>query len=234
MAESKVQYGWKRRPSEIRGYERAIYTTMSNGDYLRVDYNKGDERVRIYVEVQGEDGASYYSVISQGLVTVERNSSGRSARVADNIRKRAEEFSSIPNEDVLGLLNGNYGIAQNQKAQKEKIQKRKAEFEETKRKYFKRGDVSGRNPYTSAEGGAGYKKIGFIDLLDSLAGAGLAVLFFWLNQYSFLAAGATCAIWGLLIGLFDMIIRDREPFFLKIFLFLISGAALYVYGYFFV
>jgi len=238
MAENRtVQFGWKRRPSEIRGYERAVYTTMENGDYLRVDYNKGDERARIYVEVQGEEGASYYSVISQGMVTVERNSSGRSSRVAEHIRKRAEEFSSIPNNDVLSLLNGSYGIALDQKAQKEKQAKRKAELDETRRKYFKQGDAGKRNPYSSenvSDSMRYQKSVGFVDLLDIFAGAGLAVIFFWINQYSFLAMGATCAIWGLLIGLFDMIIRDREPVFFKIFMFLISGAALYFYGYFFI
>ena len=43
----KIQFAWKRRPSEIRGYERALYTTLDNGDYIRIDYNNGAQRARL-------------------------------------------------------------------------------------------------------------------------------------------------------------------------------------------
>ena len=51
-----IQFTWKRRPSEIRGYERTMYTTLDNGDYIRVDYNTGEKIVRLYVEVLKEKG----------------------------------------------------------------------------------------------------------------------------------------------------------------------------------
>ena len=91
-ASENTQFTWKRRPSEIRGYERAMYTTLENGDYIRVDYNTGEKIVRLYAEVLEEKGASYYAVISNGRVTVEKNSNGRSARVADMLSERAKEF----------------------------------------------------------------------------------------------------------------------------------------------
>ena len=43
MPDNKKQHVWKRRPSDIRGYERAMYTTLENGDYIRVDYNTGEK-----------------------------------------------------------------------------------------------------------------------------------------------------------------------------------------------
>ena len=65
MAENRIEFSWKRRPSEIRGYERAMYTTLNNGDYIRVDYNIAEKRVRLYVEVSDEKNASYYSIVNR-------------------------------------------------------------------------------------------------------------------------------------------------------------------------
>ncbi len=226
---------WKRRPSEIRGYERAIYTTMDNGDYLRVDYNVGDRRARIYVEVSDENGAPYYSVISQGVINVERNSSGKSARVASRIKERALEISTLPNKDVLALLNGYYGIAFDYEAEEEKRNKRKDEIETTKRKYFRNVETPRKNPYGTQTVVAKnfYKRFSFIDIFDLLVGMALAGFFFWINQYSFVALGVFCVFWGLLLGFFDLVIREREPLFTKVAMFLLIGTMAYFYGYFF-
>ncbi len=225
---------WKRRDSEIRGYERAIYTTMDNGDYLRVDYNIGDKRVRIYIEVMSEKGAPYHAVVSNGVVTAERNSAGRSKRVAENIKDRSPEFSTLPNKEVLQLINGNYGISRGKKSKSEKKSLTKSEIEETKRKYFKQTESQKVNPYSDAawDSTGIVKKISLVDLVDLLIGIGLSAILFWINQYSFLALGVGAVFWGLLVGFFDLVIRGREPIFMKMFFFLIVGGASYLYGYF--
>ena len=72
------QQSWKKRPSEIRGYQRTYYMNSPDGDYLRVDYNLKEKKVRLYVEVEGEGGNAYYAVITNGKITAERSvSSGR-------------------------------------------------------------------------------------------------------------------------------------------------------------
>ncbi len=229
----KIQFAWKRRPSEIRGYERALYTTLDNGDYIRIDYNNGDQRARLYVEVNDENGASYYSIISQGRVTLERNSSGKSTRVAEVLKERASEFSTIPNSDVVKLIANNYGIRDgNDKGDSEKEKQRQKELDETRKKYFRKGEL---NPYSydDSQDIAG-SRFTFVDLFDSGTGIILGGVFFLLNQYSFLALGATLALWGILVGLFDIVIRNREPLFLKILAFLGAGTVIYIYGYFYI
>lgn len=229
----KIQFAWKRRPSEIRGYERALYTTLDNGDYIRIDYNNGDQRARLYVEVHEENGASYYSIISQGKITLERNSSGRSTRVAEVLKERAGEFSTIPNNDVLKLVNNHYGVRSsggNDTSDKER--QRQDEIAETRKKYFRQNEM---NPYSSDEyGDAVQSRISFIDFFDLGTGIILGGIFFLLNQFSFMALGASFAFWGILIGLFDIVLRNREPVFSKIILFLGAGTVLYIYGYFYV
>jgi len=231
MAKNEIiQFTWKRRPSEIRGYERAMYATLENGDYIRVDYNTGEKIVRIYTEVIEDKGASYYAVISKGRVTVEKNSNGRSTKVAERIGERAEEFSTLPNKDVLRLINNNYGISISIPSKKdEKKERLEVERKEIKRRYFKPED----NPYVEndSSGRNKIKKIGLIDLLDTLTGVIISFLFFFLGQYDLIAAGAAAVIWGMLLGVFDILLREREPVFTKIFFFLISGVGIYFYGY---
>jgi len=227
-----MQFTWKRRPSEIRGYERAMYTTLDNGDYIRVDYNTGEKIVRLYTEVLEEKGSAYYSVISNGRVSVEKNSNGRSARVSERISERSNEFSTLPNKDVLKLINNNYNISNSESiAKNEKNERLKVEREEIKRKYFKPEDnLYIENEYISQKR---IRKIGIIDLLDTLTGIVISVLFFFLGQYDLIAAGAAAVIWGMLLGVFDILLREREPVFTKIFFFLISGVGIYFYSYFY-
>ena len=225
-----IQFTWKRRPSEIRGYERAMYTTLDNGDYIRVDYNTSEKIVRIYTEVQEDKGASYYAVINKGRITVEKNSNGRTTRVAERISEKSKEFSMLPNKDVLKLINNNYGIS-NLGSSRKKVKKEQLEVEreEIKRKYFQSDD----NPY-SESGSLGKRraqKIGIVDLFDTLTGIVISGLFFFIGQYDLISAGAAAVIWGMLLGVFDILLREREPVFIKIFFFLITGVGMYFYSY---
>jgi hypothetical protein len=230
MAANKKQFIWKRRPSEIRGYERAMYTTLENGDYIRVDYNTGEKIVRLYAEVLDDKGASYYAVINKGKITVEKNSSGRSARVADTLKERAQEFSTLPNTEVLKLINNNYGISiystSKDSERNERLQK---ERDVIKKKYFKPED----NPYVPHEiqPRGRMLKFSIVDLFDILGGLAVSGIFFFITQYDLNAAGAAAVIWGMLLGVFDILIRNREPFFLKIIFFLLAGGGIYIYSY---
>jgi hypothetical protein len=116
-----AQHAWKKRPSEIRGYQRTFYITSDEGDYLRVDYNLKEKRVRLYIEIDAEGGNAYYSVITNGKVTAERSiSTGRSYGFSDKFRERADVFSTLPNNPVLKLINRNYGIQRAKAIEKEK------------------------------------------------------------------------------------------------------------------
>ncbi len=127
-ADSTKQY-WKRRPSEIRGYRQTLYLTDDNNDYIRVDYNLKEKRIRLYIEVFKEGGSPYYSVIRNGRITAEKSIlSGRSFGFTDKFVDRAEIFSSIPNREIIALINGNYGIGA------EALKKRKKRADEEKKR----------------------------------------------------------------------------------------------------
>ncbi len=236
MAGNRIEFSWKRRPSEIRGYERAMYTTLSNGDYIRVDYNTSENRVRLYVEVSEEKNATYYSVISGGRIVSERNNAGKSARVGGKISERAEEFSTLPNREVLKLINRNYGIeAFDDSENRKKEQQKKEQLSSVRKRYFKNNEVE-NSEYVSTNEPVLQKgrRVGLVDLIDTLTGIVLAGVFFIFSQYSFTAFGAALVIWGMMLGLFDIVLRDREPVFSKILFFFFIGSGLYIYEYFFI
>jgi hypothetical protein len=210
-----------------------------DGDYLRVDYNLKDKRVRLYIEVESEGGNAYYSVITNGKVTAERSvSTGRNFGFTDKFQERADLFSTVPNREAIKLAAGNYGIQKGgkgkgasteddqQKTKKEKL------IAETRRRYFKR-EFYGEGEEGAEGSGRIFRRITIFDLIDLLIGvilSGSAFIFF---NYSFTAMGATAAFFGIIIGFVDMFFRGRSPIFTKVIFFIVAGAAAYIYGYLF-
>jgi hypothetical protein len=223
---------WKRRPSEIRGYHRALYITTDEGDYLRVDYNLKDKRVRLYVEVAREGGSPYYSVISNGRITSEKSvSTGRSFGFAGKFQDRADIFSTIPNREVVKLINKNYKIGVYTEG-KVSSAKRQRELEETRQRYFKANGLSSTAGYADEDVQL-FGRLKFVDVLDFFIGFILSAVMFLLFQYSLIAMGVVLAFFGIIIGIVDMFIRGRSPIFIKVILFILLGAFAYIYGYFY-
>ena len=164
MAESaKIQFAWKRRPSEIKGFDRAMYTTLDNGDYIRVDYNIVDNIARVYVEVEHDRNSPYYAIINNGRVTLERNNSGRASKVAEMISSRAEQFSSIPNKEILKIVNRNYGIVDRSSTpQQPENRQGQISREQIKKRYFKEE----ANPYSESASKAGPSVFSRFSLVD--------------------------------------------------------------------
>ena len=236
MNYSTARIIWKRRPSEIRGYHRTLYLNDDNGDYLRVDYNLKEKRVRLYVELADEGGNPYYSVISNGKITAERSvSSGRSYGFSEKFSSRAEMFSTIPNREVLKLINRNYnirpGLAEERRKEQERLQVERQRYrEEARKKYFK----PEKNPYADKKSIRAKSDIhiAIIDVLDAIVGILVGTLGFLYFQYSYVAAGIMCAFFGIIIGFIDMFFRRRSPVLFKVLFFVIAGTSLYIYGYF--
>ncbi len=235
MAESaKIQFSWKRRPSEIKGFERAMYTTLDNGDYIRVDYNMVDSMARVYVEVHGDKTESYYAIINNGRITIERNNAGRSTKVAEVISERAPQFSSIPNKEILKIINRNYGIIDRDAKPAPDKKGGLITREQVKQRYFRQEPNPYQGSSSSKTGAASVSSsISLIDLVDFTFGLILVAGAFIIFNKSAAAAGAVAVFWGLVLGFLDIMIREREPFFLKIIIFLFGGAFIYIYGYFY-
>ncbi len=227
------QQTWKKRPSEIRGYQRTFYINSEDGDYLRVDYNLKEKRVRLYIEVEEEGGNAYYSVITDGKITAERSvSTGRNFGFTEKFRGRSAIFSTVPNNQVLKLVNRNYGIQRGKPQDKEKPESEKEKLiQETKQRYFK-PDFYEAGEEEGGRRGAIFKTIGLFDLIDLVIGVLISGSVFLYFGYSYLAMGVAAAFFGIIVGFVDMFIRGRAPIISKVAFFLLAGVILYVYGYF--
>lgn len=233
-------YHWRRRPSEIRGYNRALYLNADNGDYLRVDYNINDSRVRLFIEDSSENGASYYSVITNGKITAERDEqTGRSAGVSTKMASRSAYFESIPEQDVLDLINKVYGIrsdalkrAKSDRKKDARNKKEQKKIENLSDSFYRPEDLDRprrkKVPFTFSR----FIRERFIDFVDIAAGAGIAYALHIFFEKSLIVPALFAALYGILLGFIDIIWRERPPFFFKILLFIISGTALYVYAYY--
>ena len=92
--------------------------------------------------------------------------------------------------------------------------------------------TSGNPPGGEPSGGAGTAGSIFRGLLDYTVGVLLAVAVF-LYFHSFIAAGVAAAFFGIFVGIIEMFLRGRDPSVMKMLFFVGTGAALYVYGYYF-
>ncbi len=223
------KYHWKRRPSEIRGYNRTLYLNSDAGDYLRVDYNTREKRVRLYIEDAGEGGIPYYAIINNGKVTAEKNAqTGRPIDLSEKIGSRADIFSGISNREVLKLINKNYGIGETKKAERNDAE-RKMVLERTRQRYFKPEEQGG-----GGERARSLLRLGiqWVDIFDIGIGA-LLTASLYLYEYDFVAPGALAALYGIIIGTVDMVLRKRDPFFPKVVGFILAGVGLYIYGNYF-
>lgn len=227
VGDSSDSIQWKRRPSEIKGYQRALYLNDNDGSYIRLDYNLKTKKVRIFYEPSDEGGVSYYSVIENGDIIQEKNvASGRATNLTHKFTRFAPKIATIPNKEVLKIIGENYGLSGYEKEQKEKEKKKK--LETTRKRYF--GQETAEKESTVGDFDE-TKKISRWDFIDLGVGAGVGGgLFYFLASFEYL--GLFLGVYGILMGIFDIFIRQREPIFIKIVLFMLAGLAAYIYGYY--
>ncbi len=228
---------WRRRPSEIRGYNRTLYTTTENNEYLRVDFNLQEKRIRLYIEDNEEGGNPYYSVITNGKITVERNATtGRVTDLSQKFSKRADIFSTIPNKDAVRLINNNYNIGINVKKsikRNDREKNREIQLSKDRQQEKKVNYVPNYAADRERESGPRkkVKKFGLVDIIDISIGVLLCTGLYLFN-HNLVALGVLSAFIGIFMGLLDVYYRERQLILLKMLLFLLAGMVFYIYGYY--
>lgn len=218
---------WKRRTSDISGYQRAFYMTDSKGDYIRIDYNLKEKKVRLYAEIAKDANRPYFSVIQKGKISTEKNVlTGRPNGVAPVFESKARIFSTLPNDELLRVINGTYGISQPSK--KQIISERMQKLEETRQRYFvehrEESESGDRFPMESL---FGVIKKNFFSIL---LGAAITIGAYYLFNLSYASAGIAVASYGIFLGIADMFLREKETDMFMVLCFLLLGLGLFVYG----
>jgi hypothetical protein len=226
--------GWKRRPSEIRGYQMAHFMNTEAGDYLRVDYNLKEKRIRLFIEDADEGGNPYFAVVSNGKVISQRNvTSGREADVISRLQKRAVLFNSLPPRDVRNIVKTALASEQKESARGDAPAKNDPHQElldRTRRRYFK--EEEGAVEHSGEPGARQRSAWGARELIDVLVGLAVCAGIYFYNR-DFVIIGIAAGVIGMGIGAIDIIIRRREPSIIKTLLFMLGGLSSYIYGYYY-
>lgn len=219
----------------MRGYQMAYFMTTASGDYLRVDFNLKEKRIRLFIEDANEGGNPYYAVVTNGKVMTEKNvTTGRESGVMDRLVERAEYFNTLPPRDVRNAVRAVLDQQRKPSAKSaevtDKKEGRQELLERTRRRYFKEEDAQGfetGEPSIRREAPRLFK-----ELIDVILGLAICMGLYFYNR-DFVIVGITAGVFGMGIGAFDMLVRGREPSVIKVILFLAAGLTSYVYGYYY-
>ena len=225
---------WKVSSSKIDGYIRNYFIESEEGDELELDFNFSRSLVRISYRPERERGREYIAVIKNGTILQEReNISRRPVDLTFRISPHLPLFRMLQEPMVLRALGGVYGIptepdrsarpAPFEYQVKLNLIKKFRPLERIRNHLEKKREIENR-------------KMGwfgrFIHRLPAEAGdmtLGAILVLFYLGGYLDLTrfAGYAGAL-GIMMGAWDWVWRQRDPFLPKVFLMLAtSGTAVY-------
>ncbi|MBM9577369.1 hypothetical protein JWG45_09410 [Leptospira sp. 201903070] len=229
---------WKKESPPARGYTKSYSATTPTGDILQADLNFHEKKVRITLEIAGENGRIYIATIKDGTVLQEKDlSSGRMVPIYSKLAPFQEIFSCLPDPDLLSTLGGQYGISKSPLGQTETNIPRPWEtstrydhiFGIHHQKTFWQRIFSREREYKEPWI-VRVKKRFWSEFQDLLLGA-CSALGIYYAYTDFYLLGFSLAVFGLLFGGLDWMLRKRNPLFVKVLLFMSLGSYFYYVGY---
>ncbi|EPG74734.1 hypothetical protein LEP1GSC058_1719 [Leptospira fainei serovar Hurstbridge str. BUT 6] len=234
---SVLRKWWKPEFPPAKGYTKSYQAKTPDGDILQADFHYHDRKIRLTLEVAGENGRIYVSTIRDGSILKETDlSTGRSYPLYSRFAPFRDLVSSLPDRDALQVMGGAYGVSPEPLGAA------------TERKESKPWEISTKYDHVfGIRRGAGFwdrfsdktpseplwpriRRRLWGDLHDLFVGA-MSAVGIWYTYLDFYLLGFSLAVFGLLFGGLDWILRKRDPLFSKVMLFLGSGSYFYYYGY---
>ncbi len=200
------------------------------GDRIKVEVNRLRKQVRITADTRL--GNNIQSIISNGVIIKEKDlTTNKYLNLDEYFSDLSLEISSLPDNEVLGIIGGNYDILTEFLGQV-KYDDRKTTEEshwQLLKNYFL------RRPRIIYQTLVDYLRSFFArpslwDIVDSAALGGLAWSVYQLNFNLFLTGFVTCLA-ALTTGVFDWLFRRRDPYIIKILLFMVPGVLAIYLGY---
>ncbi|XDD51495.1 hypothetical protein AB3N59_07100 [Leptospira sp. WS92.C1] len=229
---------WKKESPPARGYTKSYSATTPSGDILQADLNFHEKKVRLTLEIAGENGKIYISTVKDGVVIQEKDlSNGRMIPIHSKLAPFQEIFSCLPDPDLLSTLGGLYGISKNPLGQNEERTQRPWETSrrydhifgiDRERTFLQRIFSRERNykePWIVR-----FKKRFWSECADLFLGTSCGICVYY-GYTDFYLLGFSLAVFGLLFGGLDWILRKRNPLFVKVLLFMSLGSYFYYVGY---
>ncbi|TGK00436.1 MULTISPECIES: hypothetical protein [Leptospira] len=233
---SLLRRWWKPEFPPAKGYTKSYQAKTPDGDILQADFHFHDRKIRLTLEAAGENGRIYVSTIRDGSILKETDlTTGRSYPLYSRFAPFRDLLSSLPDKDALQILGGAYGVSPEPLGGPER---RTLKPWEISTKYDHIFGID-RNPRSWKRFFQREKKEPLWtrikrriwgDLQDYSLGLASA-LGIWYAYMDFYLLGFSLAVFGLLFGGLDWILRKRDPLFSKVVIFLGSGSYFYYYGF---
>ncbi len=209
-SQPKPKHKWKKRPSELKGFDTTCYQNHASKDYLRIDYAVPENRVRLYVEIKGQSSDSFCVEILNGEIIARSSSKRMRPSEVDLVfLQRMKSFNTIPLKKALSEIKKVFKL----ESQKDKKAPAAAPIPEEK---FSLNKL--------------LVQYSIADLFDFILGIILTGAVFYFIDMNYTLAGIVSALFGISTGAVDILARHRKPLFSKILIFLFAGMILYVYG----
>lgn len=216
-----MRYSWKHIkhiagdfPEQFFWGEKSKQKNKKETRSIQVEVNRSQGRVRITCS-SGENN-SYQCVISNGTVLREKNLGNKKTyNIEKEITSFSTDISSLPDNQILELIGGNYGIlteflgviqkSENKKSSLKKIQTVEELLHFLNQKF--------QNLIIFMKDWFHFPSL--VDVVDLFFALSFG---FWVYQFnfSFLYTGLAMAFASLLTGYIDWLIRNRQPYILKI------------------
>lgn len=228
-----MRYKWANVKNPAWDYPE-VYTTMTmHYDQIKVEANRATGQVRL--EVKTLRGEHYESIIKQGVVLREKDlKTGALTDLSDHISIYRKDFSSLPDTPLLELIGGNYGILTEFLGTAERIVVNEGGAGRRFLKIIRNFLPWLKSVFRRSWGDFRYytQSMRVADLIDMALIGGAAYAAFTYN-FDYLNAGFTLCAMAALTGLFDWLIRKREPWLMKIYASVALGSVAVYRGYFF-
>lgn len=220
-----MRYNWK-HIKNLPGDFSELFSLVQKNKIVQVEVNHNLGRVQITCGDRQDN--SYQSIISNGVILREKNlSKNPTGFVEEQIAKYSPDINSLPDEQVLKIIGGNYNI----------LTEFKGIIHNTSSKvYFwkKQSDLLSQLKHKFSNFTlfikSWFRKPSWIDIVDGLFALTIGYFIYQLN-YSFFSAGIVTAILALSFGYIDWLFRQRRPYVLKILLLFVPAMYISYIGF---
>ncbi|MDH5720044.1 MAG: hypothetical protein OEZ13_05400 [Spirochaetia bacterium] len=227
-----MRYSWKYIKGRGGDYPELYFLDSQKKEQIQIEVNRIKGLVKIFIDtLEGED--SFYCVISNGVIIRERDfKTGKNRNLEKEFAQRHIEISSLPDNEVLRVIGGNYGILTQFLGKAER--KIQPDLDELNN-FFQKILSHPKKLLTTILNIFNFlyksclERPKLSDVLDAALAVSLGFAIYNIN-FNFLHTSLAAFSCSLFSGYADWLFRKKEPYLLKIILITVPSFVLFYLG----
>jgi len=223
-----VKYSWRYIHHRPGPYPELYLYQNENSEWLKVEIN----RLQRVVKLQYDGAESFFSVIKNRHIIREKNlQTGESEDLDEKFRKMRMTISSLPDNEVLEIIGGSYGVLTEFLGKATRREKKNfSSLWDLWKRWL--GRVHSFFRVTRKTFQSLFYKPAWYDFLD-MGVISVGIWFIFSMNYDILSASFFGIFSAIFTGFVDLILRRRDPYLIKIMIFILPGGYFWYLGYVF-